>query len=66
MKITVNGKIYRVIRLNLNTNSNYNTGIHIFSIGELTPICGTTCKNTDNVREIAKQMILSHEKSYKI
>jgi hypothetical protein len=65
MKITVNGKLYRVIKLNLDTNSNYNTGIHIFRDGEKLPISGTTCKKTDNVKEIATEMIKQFN-AYKI
>jgi len=61
MKTTVDGKEYLVIKLRLETNSNYNVGIHIIRMGEMTPICGTSCKKTDNVKEIATQLIKGYE-----
>ena len=44
----------------IDTNSNYNTGIHVFLKGEKTPICGTIEKETADFKKEAIRLIESY------
>lgn len=48
---------YAVKSYLIESNSNYDTAIHIKMVGEKFPQWGTVIKATDNVREYAKKVI---------
>ena len=50
---------YAVTTSKLETNSNYDTAMHIKIVGERFPAYGTIIKSTDNVRKIATELINS-------
>ena len=60
--ITVNNIKYVVKTRMLDNNTNYNMGISIHKHGQKTPEWGTVIKHTDDVRQIAVNVINSWNK----
>ena len=61
MRITVNGKKYRINSQSISVDCNYCLAISIFRIGEKMPLTGSLYKENDNVKEIATRLIKKYE-----